>query len=40
MNHIFKEAEVDRQKNILTYSQPDLPLMPGLVETIVEFLKN
>ncbi len=38
MNHILKEVEMDRQKNIQTYSQPDLPLKEGLIELIFEFI--
>ena len=38
MNHILKEAEVDRQKNIQTYSIPDLPLKKELMEVIVKFI--
>ncbi|MCD4791167.1 MAG: lysophospholipase [Bacteroidales bacterium] len=40
MNHIFKEAESDREKNISTYSQPDLPVKKELIEVIVDFIKN
>nr|WP_321413094.1 alpha/beta fold hydrolase [uncultured Allomuricauda sp.] len=40
MNHILKEAEMDRIKNIETYSNPDLPLKDGLIEAIVDFIKN
>ena len=38
MNHILKEAELDRQKNIQTYSIPDLPLKKELMEVIVKFI--
>ncbi|MEN8125444.1 MAG: alpha/beta hydrolase [Bacteroidota bacterium] len=38
MNHIMKESEIDRQKNIQTYSLPDLPLKVGLVDVLVEFI--
>jgi len=38
MNHILKEAPIDRQMNILTYSQPELPLKKELVSSIVAFL--
>lgn len=38
MNHIFKKAEAERMKNIETYNQPDLPLHPELVSTIVTFV--
>lgn len=40
MNHILKEVEMDRQKNIQTYSQPDLPLKEGLIEIISEFINK
>ena len=40
MNHILKEAELDRQKNIQTYSMPDLPLKKDLIEFIVKFIKE
>ena len=38
MNHIFKEAVLDRQKNVLTYSQPKLPIKKELVKVIVDFI--
>jgi uncharacterized protein len=38
MNHIFKESESDRMKNIATYNQPDLPIKPDLVEAITDFV--
>lgn len=38
MNHILKEVEEDRQKNIATYSNPDLPVKPELVINIVNFV--
>lgn len=38
MNHILKEVEIDRQKNIQTYSQPDLPLKEGLINIIFKFI--
>ena len=34
MNHIFKLAPSNREKNIETYSNPELPLTPGLVFAI------
>lgn len=40
MNHILKEAESDRIKNIATYNQPELPVKPELTETIVGFIKK
>ena len=38
MNHIMKVAELERQKNIQTYYQPELPLADGLVKSIVDFI--
>ena len=40
MNHILKEAVMDRQKNIQTYSIPDLPLKKELMEVIVKFIEE
>ncbi len=39
MNHILKESELDRQKNLQTYNQPDLPLKSGLIDIIISFVK-
>lgn len=38
MNHILKNAEADRMKNVQTYSQPDLPIHDDLIETISSFI--
>lgn len=38
MNHIMKEAEIDRQKNLQTYSMPALPLKAGLIDIIAGFI--
>ncbi|OFX59997.1 MAG: alpha/beta hydrolase [Bacteroidetes bacterium GWB2_41_8] len=40
MNHILKNAEADRMKNIQTYSQPDLPVNTELVEVISNFINS
>ena len=40
MNHILKASELDRLKNIQTYSNPGLPLKVGLITEIVSFIKN
>lgn len=40
MNHILKEAPADREGNIATYSNPDLPLANGLIDGIVKFLDD
>ncbi|CDQ18651.1 alpha/beta hydrolase [Halobacillus karajensis] len=38
MNHILKEAPEDREENLATYTNPDLPLADGVVDGIVDFL--
>ncbi len=38
MNHIMKPAPADRQLNVLTYNQPDLPLKKELIDKLVPFL--
>ncbi|MBK0380551.1 serine aminopeptidase domain-containing protein [Mucilaginibacter segetis] len=40
MNHILKEAPQNREENIATYSKPELPLAPELVDDIVNFIKG
>ncbi len=40
MNHVLKQAPMEREKNIQTYSQPDLPLASGLMDGITGFLKK
>ena len=40
MNHIFKNADADRMKNIQTYNQPDLPVNNEMVEKITDFIAN
>lgn len=40
MNHILKDADIDRAKNIATYSNPALPLSAGLTDAIVNFVKK
>ena len=40
MNHILKEAPSDRTKNIATYTNETLPLMPGLVDLIAAFVNK
>lgn len=39
MNHVLKSvADPDRQANLQTYGDPDLPLAPGVAETILDFV--
>ncbi len=40
MNHILKEAPQDRTKNLATYTNETLPLMPGLVDLIAAFVNK
>ena len=40
MNHIFKEAPVDRNKNIATYSNSNLSIHPKLSPAIVQFVNS
>ena len=40
MNHIMKNAPADRAENMQTYSDPTLPLTPGLATAIAEFAKK
>jgi len=40
MNHILKDAPADEDKNMDTYSQPDLPLSAALVPGIVDFINK
>lgn len=40
MNHILKKVELDRQKNLETYNNPDLPLKKGLIQMITDFIKK
>lgn len=40
MNHILKESEADAINNMATYRDPELPLIKGLVEGIINFIKT
>jgi pimeloyl-ACP methyl ester carboxylesterase len=40
MNHVLKEAPENRAKNIATYTNPSLPLAPGLLEAVSSFIKS
>jgi len=40
MNHVLKLAPADRAGNIATYSDPNLPLAPKLVDRIADFVKD
>ena len=40
MNHVLKDVDANVQTNLATYSNPMLPLKSGLVENLVDFVKN
>lgn len=40
MNHVLKDAPEDREGNIATYTNPDLPLAKGLMDNIISFLEK
>jgi hypothetical protein len=39
MNHILKESVLDRQENIATYNNPDLPIKQELINELIKFIK-
>jgi len=39
-NHIFKRAPADRAGNIVTYADPNLPLDPGVMPALVDFVRS
>ena len=38
MNHVLKDSPKNRVGNMMTYSKPDLPLSPEMVDSISEFV--
>ncbi|MBB4827114.1 pimeloyl-ACP methyl ester carboxylesterase [Sporosarcina luteola] len=40
MNHVLKDSPENREENLATYADPDLPLAEGLMEAIVAFIKE
>lgn len=40
MNHILKDAPEERNANMMTYSNPKLPLSDGVLSAIVDFVKE
>ncbi len=40
MNHVFKRAPATRGANIETYSKPDLPLIQGFAQEIINFIRK
>jgi len=40
MNHIFKEIKGDITENMGSYNNPNLPVMPKLIDIITTFVKE
>lgn len=40
MNHVLKNSSVNRMQNITSYSNPTMPLAPGLITGILNFIKK
>ena len=40
MNHVLKDAPADRDKNLATYCNPDLPLKAELMPGIISFING
>lgn len=40
MNHVLKAVPADPARQIASYSDPSLPLAPGLVDRIIEFIRS
>jgi len=40
MNHVMKVAPKDAKANVATYSNPELPLHPQLIDPILKFIKS
>lgn len=40
MNHIFKTVSMDQDKQVASYSDPSLPVNPGLIDSISAFVKK
>ena len=40
MNHLLKRADADREKNLATYYDPELPLHEDLMEGIIKFIRR
>ena len=38
MNHVLKDAPAARKPNLATYTDPNLPLAPGLVDAVTKFI--
>ena len=40
VNHVLKAAPAERAANLATYADPDLPLAPQVLPTVIEFVKQ
>lgn len=40
MNHVFKEIKGDDTENFQSYKNPDLPVIPALIDAVNQFIKS
>jgi len=40
MNHVLKDAPADKDKNLATYTEPDLPLNSEFIKSVISFVKK
>lgn len=40
MNHILKKTSENRLENLMSYTNPDLPIIEGLIQNLAGFIKN
>lgn len=40
VNHVLKLAPAERAANIVTYTDPNLPLAPGVGEVVADFISK
>jgi pimeloyl-ACP methyl ester carboxylesterase len=38
VNHVLKQAPADRAGNVATYADPNLPLAPGITDSVADFI--
>jgi hypothetical protein len=40
MNHVLKTAPATRAENVAAYSDPTLPVVPKVIDEVVQFVKG
>jgi len=40
MNYVLKEAPTDKEQNLATYKNPELPLSPDLITDVIDFIQK